>query len=58
VSPFLRRKMRFCVSDTFSRFLPSRKMAAMEISFSFSSSFFSYSSYCFFFFASLFPIMM
>ena len=58
VSPFLRRKMRFWVSDTFSRSFPLRKMEAMEMSFSLYYNFFkSYSYFCFFF-ASLLPIYL
>jgi hypothetical protein len=56
VKPFLLRKIRFCVSDTFSRSFPKRKMVAIEISFYFSYSFFSYSSYFCFFFASVLPM--
>ena len=58
LSPFFLRKIFFCTSDTFSIFLPSKKMAAIEISFSFSSIFFSSSSSFFFLLASAFPIMM
>ncbi len=56
VNPFFLRNMRFCVYETFQRFLPSKKIEAIEISFSFSSIFLSYYSSCFFFLASLLPI--